>query len=56
MEDKMCAKHGNKVFLTKQRPCPVHNTTKKNRVWCLYLNGFLSTDFFVQTKQKQKQI
>lgn len=53
MEDKVCAKHGKNVFLTKQRPRPVHTTTKKNRVWCLYLNGFLSTDFFAKVKQNQ---
>ena len=53
MEDKVCAKHGKNVFLTKQRPRPVHTTTKKNRVWCLYLNGFLSTDFFAKAKQNQ---
>lgn len=27
MEDKMCAKHGKKVFLTKQKPGSVHTTT-----------------------------
>ena len=33
MEDKVCAKHGKNVFLTKQRPRPVHTTTKKK--WSL---------------------
>ena len=27
MEDKMCAQHGKKVFLTKQKPGSAHTAT-----------------------------
>lgn len=55
MEDKMCAKHGNKVFLTKQRPCPVHTTTKKIEFGvCNWMASYQQIFLYKQNKNKNK--